>query len=81
MSDEECATATERFYRGTEAGRMAQGSGLGLSLIRRVVEEHDGELRLDSTPGEGTRVTITLPSPSSSVPSPGPERKKAPDAA
>jgi signal transduction histidine kinase len=81
MSDEECATATERFYRGTEAGRMAQGSGLGLSLIRRIVEEHDGELRLDSTPGEGTRVTIILPAPSSSVPSLEPEHKQVPDVA
>ncbi len=81
MSDEECATATERFYRGNEAGRMAQGSGLGLSLIRRIVEEHDGELQLDSTPGEGTRVTIILPATSSSVPSPEPEHKQVPDVA
>ncbi|MGB0592195.1 MAG: sensor histidine kinase [Myxococcota bacterium] len=37
------------------------GSGLGLAFVRRVVEAHGGEVRLSSTLGEGTTVTIELP--------------------
>ena len=78
MSEEERAAATERFYRGTEAGQMAEGSGLGLSLVHRIVEEHGGELRLDSAPGDGTRVTLLLPAPSADASAPAPAQ--APDA-
>ena len=38
-----------------------EGSGLGLSLVYRIVQLHDGEIQVASTPGEGTRFTITLP--------------------
>ena len=39
----------------------AGGSGLGLPTCRRVIEEHDGQIHLDSEPGVGTRFTISLP--------------------
>jgi signal transduction histidine kinase len=38
-----------------------RGSGLGLGISRRVVDEHGGALRIESTPGEGTEVVVTLP--------------------
>ena len=52
----------EPFFRGREA-RAAQvrGFGLGLTLVRRVVEDHGGRLRVDSTAGRGTVFTIHLP--------------------
>jgi len=38
-----------------------KGTGLGLPICKRIVEEHEGKLRLESRPGQGTTVTITLP--------------------
>ena len=35
--------------------------GAGLATAYRIVQEHDGDLRIDSTPGEGTQVSILLP--------------------
>jgi len=37
------------------------GSGLGLSVVRTVVDEHDGSLTVESTPGQGTSVTMAFP--------------------
>jgi signal transduction histidine kinase len=65
MTDEEREAATSRFFRGDGAGQVAEGSGLGLSLVQRIVDEHEGTLHLDSAPDEGTQVTIVLPTASS----------------
>ena len=37
------------------------GTGIGLALCRRIVQRHDGEIWIDSEPGEGTTVSMTLP--------------------
>jgi signal transduction histidine kinase len=39
----------------------AQGSGLGLSIVRKIVDAHDGRIDLQSKPGEGTTIRVTLP--------------------
>jgi len=52
----------DRFYRGTLSNEeRGAGSGLGLSIVRSVVEMHGGTVSIDSTLGEGTRVTVHLP--------------------
>jgi signal transduction histidine kinase len=52
----------DRFYRGTLANEeRGTGSGLGLSIVRSVVEMHGGTASVASTLGEGTRVTVHLP--------------------
>jgi PAS domain S-box-containing protein len=43
-----------------------QGSGLGLPIVRKIVDAHDGRIDLVSRPGEGTRFRITLPMSSNS---------------
>jgi signal transduction histidine kinase len=39
----------------------AQGSGLGLSIVRKIVDAHDGRIDLQSAPGQGTTIRVTLP--------------------
>ena len=52
----------EPFYRSPDvvAARI-QGAGLGLSLVRRIVEGHGGQITVQSAPGHGSEFTITLP--------------------
>ena len=38
-----------------------QGTGLGMAIVRKIVEEHGGAIRVDSAPGQGTLVVVTLP--------------------
>jgi two-component system heavy metal sensor histidine kinase CusS len=52
----------ERFYRVDPArGREVEGTGLGLSIGRSIAEAHGGELRIESTLGVGTNVSLVLP--------------------
>ncbi|MEA2652514.1 MAG: hypothetical protein QOI85_2235 [Chloroflexota bacterium] len=58
----------ERFYRGTNTGEArASGSGLGMAIVRSIVEMHGGEIEISSVVGEGTVVRITLPRASEKV--------------
>lgn len=60
MTAEECARAFDRFYRADPSGRIL-GAGLGLSIVKEVVELQQGTVELRSTPGAGTQVTLWLP--------------------
>jgi signal transduction histidine kinase len=52
----------EKFYRvGDPLVHNTKGSGLGLSLVRHIVEAHGGQVLVDSAPGEGSKFTISLP--------------------
>jgi signal transduction histidine kinase len=52
----------ERFYRlGSELRRETQGIGIGLSIVKHIVEAHDGRILVRSAPGQGSRFTIELP--------------------
>ncbi|MCC6613346.1 MAG: GAF domain-containing protein [Anaerolineae bacterium] len=52
----------DRFFRVNQAGtEHVSGSGLGLSLVKTIVDNHKGAIWLESTPGEGTTFYVELP--------------------
>lgn len=52
----------EKFYRvGDPLVHNTKGSGLGLSLVRHIVEAHGGEVSVESAPGQGSKFVIALP--------------------
>lgn len=53
---------TERFYRvDTARSRASGGTGLGLAIVKHVLRRHDASLRIESTPGEGSRFIADFP--------------------
>jgi two-component system sensor histidine kinase HydH len=63
ISDQGMGIPTELLHRVFEPffTTKAQGTGLGLAVVRRILEEHRGEIAVDSAPGRGTTFTIRLP--------------------
>lgn len=57
---EELPRVWEELYRG-QGARGTPGSGLGLALVRAIVEQHGGQVTLRSRVGQGTVVTMRLP--------------------
>ena len=52
----------EKFVRGAEAKRAGvRGVGIGLALVKRIVEAHGGSIQVDSEPGRGSTFTLVLP--------------------
>ncbi|HTP11203.1 MAG TPA: sensor histidine kinase, partial [Anaerolineae bacterium] len=51
----------EAFYRGDRSrSRRRGGSGLGLAIVQTIVTAHDGQVEVESQPGQGSRFTLTL---------------------
>ncbi|HEX9007163.1 MAG TPA: GAF domain-containing sensor histidine kinase, partial [Bacteroidota bacterium] len=51
----------EKFYRDPGSSRRVDGIGLGLPLVKHIVEAHQGSITVESTPGTGTTFTLRLP--------------------
>jgi signal transduction histidine kinase len=60
MSPEQLARVFERFYRADPSGNIP-GTGLGMSLVKEIVELQGGRVEMHSTPGVGSAVTLWLP--------------------
>jgi signal transduction histidine kinase len=60
MTEEVMKHIFVKFYQGDQS-RSAEGNGLGLPLVRRIVELCGGGISVESTPGEGSVFAITFP--------------------
>lgn len=66
IGKDEIGRVFERFYRGgDELTRAVKGSGLGLTLVKEIVEAHHGKVHVESEPGKGSVFSIRLPLPQS----------------
>lgn len=65
ISKNEIIHVCDRFYRGDQS-RSSLGNGLGLSLVKSIVQALNGEVVIQSTPGKGSTFTIILPKENSS---------------
>ncbi|WP_245596734.1 sensor histidine kinase [Shimazuella kribbensis] len=62
IPDSEVSKIFERFYRVDKSrSRKLGGSGIGLTIVKKLVEEHKGSIRVESKVGKGTSVFISIP--------------------
>src|SRR5699024_5941064 len=62
IPEESVPRVFERFYRVDKArSRNSGGTGLGLAVVKHLVDSHHGDIKVDSIEGEGTTFTVTFP--------------------
>ena len=61
MTPEEVERLFDRFYRADARGASESGTGLGMSIVRSLVDLHEGVIDVESTPGRGTTITVRIP--------------------
>jgi PAS domain S-box-containing protein len=78
IAADELPRVFERFYRsGRTDGRPVEGSGIGLALVRELLRLHGGDIVVESTPGQGSAFTVSLPWRPAVAASAAPPRERA----
>jgi signal transduction histidine kinase len=58
---EDLARVFEPYFRAPDALRTARGAGLGLAVVKSLVEAHGGSIRAERAAPRGTRMTLVMP--------------------
>ncbi len=61
IAEEDLPFVFERMYRGDKSREQYEGSGIGLTMVKNIVEKHKGKVSIESKEGEYTRIIVTLP--------------------
>ena len=61
MSEEQLDHLFQRFYDGDYRKHNTTGTGIGLSLVKNLVDLHHGQISVESHKGEGTTFTVLIP--------------------
>jgi len=61
MTPDQIEKMFDKFYRADASNTAIPGTGLGMSIVKYLVEAHGGEVWVESTHGKGTTVTFTIP--------------------
>jgi len=61
MSPQMVENIFQQYYRGTTTESSSEGTGLGMAIVHKLVQAHNGTISIESRPSEGTTFQITLP--------------------
>ncbi len=61
MTKEQQARIFDKFYRADTSDTAVRGLGLGMGIVKQIIEDHNGKIRIDSQLGVGTSVCFSLP--------------------
>jgi len=61
MTSEQAEKIFDRFYRADMSSTALEGTGLGMSIVKNIIEAHGGKIWVESELGKGTTVSFTIP--------------------
>jgi signal transduction histidine kinase len=61
MNSEQVEIIFDKFYRADASTTAVQGVGLGMTIVKELIESHGSEIAVESAPGQGTTISFTLP--------------------
>lgn len=61
MTPEQMERMFDKFYRAVDLNSGVRGLGLGMHIVKHIIERHGGKIQVSSAPGQGTEITFSLP--------------------